>query len=591
MSKNMIKYKKMIDNRGETMDNVTLLMWTYYIVAITLIVLILSLIQRTKQNKYKKKSESLEKEKNLITSIPVLTELSKIETILKNEKLEERFSNWHEQFDHIKSNKLPKVSDMILDLDYLIEQKNYQGADFKIAKVEIEIHKLKTKTNILLEEIREITLSEEKYRNIVTGLKTAYRELFQTFNKNKSDYAKIAKPIELQFENIDKRFQQFEEYMEHNDYDEVIHVVKALDDMINHMKVIIEEIPSILLLANNLIPKRMEEVEKLYNKMTKDGFSLEYLNVDYNTVETNKKINEIINKAKILNLEDSLFELKTLLDYYDSLFNDFEKEKISRNVFEEGIEIFKNKLNKTNKVVKDIFSQLEKIKNNYDLSNEDLEKLDNLNKSLTIINDNYKLLVESSKNKLFPYSKLNKDIEQLTISLKELEDNLDNLLKSIGNMHDDEIRAREQLDDVKALLNKAKIKIRSYKLPIIPNNYYIELKEAKAAIDEIVKELDKKPIVIKTLNIRVDTARDLVLKLYNTTNEMIKTAMLAEMAIVYGNRYKSNKLPVEQGLNNAEILFNKGDYKLSLETSINTIDLVEPGIYQRLLNAYSREKA
>jgi septation ring formation regulator len=572
------------------MDNITLLMWTYYIVTIILIVTVLCIVQKSKEKKYKTKSEFLEKEKNLITSIPVLTELSKVETILKNEKLGEEFNAWNERFDIIKNNKIPKISDMILDLDYLIEQKNYDGADFKITKVEIEIYKLKTKTTVLLEEIRKITLSEEKYRNLITSLKTKYRELNQTFIKNKTDYSNVSKPIELQFENIDKRFQQFEEYMDHNDYDEVIHIVKALDEMINHMAIVIEEVPSIILLAKDIIPKKMEEVENLYKKMIRDGYPLEYLNIDYNAIETNKKLSCIISNVKLLNLEDSLFELKTMLDYYDSLFNDFENEKLSRTIFEESINNFKNKLNKTNKVIKDIFSQLQQIKNNYDLSENDLNKLENLNKGLTVLNDNYKLLTESSKNKLLPYSKLNKEVETISMSLKELEDNLDNLLQSIGNMHDDEVRAREQLDDVKKLLNKAKTKIRSYKVPIIPNDYFIELKEAKEAIDEIVRELDKKPIVIKTLNIRVDTARDLVLKLYNTTNEMVKTAMLAEMAILYGNRYRSNKLPIEQGLNNAEILFNKGNYKTSLETSINTIDIIEPGIYQRLLNAYANEK-
>ena len=42
---------------------------------------------------------------------------------------------------------------------------------------------------------------------------------------------------------------------------------------------------------------------------------------------------------------------------------------------------------------------------------------------------------------------------------------------------------------------------------------------SKDGLEEIVRELDKKPIVIKILNIRVDTARDLVLKLYNTSGE------------------------------------------------------------------------
>ena len=105
-------------------------------------------------------------------------------------------------------------------------------------------------------------------------------------------------------------------------------------------------------------------------------------------------------------------------------------------------------------------------------------------------------------------------------------------------MKDDEVRAKEQLIDINKFLVKAKGKMREYKLPIVPNNYFIQLKEAQNAIKEVTNELNKKPIDINTLNTRVDTARDLVLKLYNFTNEMVKTSMLAEMAIVYGNRYR-----------------------------------------------------
>ena len=36
-------------------------------------------------------------------------------------------------------------------------------------------------------------------------------------------------------------------------------------------------------------------------------------------------------------LVDSIFELKTILDYYDNLYNDFEKEKISKKMFEEYV--------------------------------------------------------------------------------------------------------------------------------------------------------------------------------------------------------------------------------------------------------------
>ena len=103
----------------------------------------------------------------------------------------------------------------------------------------------------------------------------------------------------------------------------------------------------------------------------------------------------------------------------------------------------------------------------------------------------------------------------------------------------------------------------------------------------MVSELDKRPISIKTLNIRVDNARDLVLKVYNTVNETIKTAKMAEMAIVYGNRYRVTNKDVDFGLIKAENLFNKGNFRSSLENAINAINIVEPGIYKRLLEEFN----
>ena len=108
------------------------------------------------------------------------------------------------------------------------------------------------------------------------------------------------------------------------------------------------------------------------------------------------------------------------------------------------------------------------------------------------------------------------------------------------------------------------------------------MQEAYLAIDNVKKELNKKPISIETLNIRVDTARDLALKLYNSAKEIIKSAYMAETSIVYGNRYRSLNNGLDVALIRAENLFFKGEYKKSLECSINAIDEIEPDFYQNL---------
>ena len=150
------------------------------------------------------------------------------------------------------------------------------------------------------------------------------------------------------------------------------------------------------------------------------------------------------------------------------------------------------------------------------------------------INNNYKVLLDHTGNHTFAYSKLLKEVEGLLSNLNKVEEKLDNSLDVIGSMRDDEVRARQQLEEVKMVLRESKLKMRDYKLPVIPDNYYVELKEASLAIKEIVKELEKKPITIDVLNTRVDTARDLVLKLYSKTKELLKIATLSETAIVYG---------------------------------------------------------
>lgn len=557
---------------------------------VVIIVFIILALQKSKtKNKYKKMLADLEYEKNQIASSPVGPELAKVETYLKNEKLEVMYNDWQERLEDIKETRIPKITDMLIEAEYSISQTDYKSAMYKIAKLEMEIYKVRTKSEFLLEEIKELTTSEERSRALITKLKSRYRDLFEKFIDTKSEFGNMAPSVELQFENISRRFEDFENIMDKNQYEEVGTIVGAVEEMLNHMEVIIEEMPAVVLIAEGILPKKIEEIKNIYQKMVDEGYPLDYLNIEFNIEEANKKIKDILDRAKVLDLEDSVFDLKVLTDYFESIFTDFEKEKIIKAEYEEADKTLKNKLDKTNKLVNDIFEGLDELKRLYDLKEEDIQSLEEVRKEMHELNNDYENLKVHTNNQTFPYSKLTEEVETLVIKLADIEEKLDKSINVIGSMHDDEVRARQQLDEVNLLLKDAKGQIRNYNLPVIPNSYYIELREASDAIKEIVKELGKKPLTIETLNTRVDTARDLALKLFGKTKEMIKTAMFAEMAIIYGNRYRSTEIELDKNLNYSEVLFNKGEYKKSLELSINSLNKIEPGIYEKLLDFYSEE--
>ena len=113
--------------------------------------------------------------------------------------------------------------------------------------------------------------------------------------------------------------------------------------------------------------------------MTRDLYQLDYLNVEYNIKETEKKVKNILDRVKVLNLEDVTFELKTIINYYDSLYNDFEYEKSCKNTFESNIKTFKAKLVRTNKIISNLMGQLTDLKSTYDLSEEDVKRLNIIN--------------------------------------------------------------------------------------------------------------------------------------------------------------------------------------------------------------------
>ena len=558
------------------------------LIVIILIIVLIVVLKKKRKNYYLKLCKNLDTEKNLIGSTPVLLELSKLEPIIKNEKMEEKYQKWQDEFAYIKDEELPKIDDLLIELDTLIDKKEYNLAKSKISKCEIGLYKAKERANYLLDQIKEITLSEEKYRNIITKLKTKYRELNKEYQDHKNLYEEMAEAIELQLENIEKRFLEFETAMDQNQYTDVVHIVKALDTMIEHMEIVISEVPDLLLMCKQMIPKRIKEIEDTKEKMESDGYPLDFLSIDDNMAEAKKNVSVILDRIKVLNLEDCMFELKTILDYLDSIFVAFEKERLSRKVYEEASKDFEKKLNKTVKLVTDIYEQLDDIENMYDLNKEDVKIIDEVNKDLIVIKDDHHKMLEKVKNKATPYSSVNDEVEKLSNRLKQVESTLDIALKSLGNMYEDEQRAREQLEEIERLLKECKEKMREYKLPVIEDRYFVELSEANEAILEVIKELSKKPIAIKTLNTRVDTARDLVLKLYNTTVSMIKTAKMSEMAIVYGNRYIPLHEDIEEGINRARNLFFKGDYTSSLKVSVDTIKLVDDNFERKLL-AYEKE--
>ena len=259
------------------------------LLAIILYVAIKNALVNKKKKNVLRNIDRLTTEKNLIISSSLITELAKAEKLVNNKKTEKEVSEWHTRFNEIENTDLPALTDELVDIETSLMDKKFDESLDKLEQCEKNILRVKAKSIKLLGEIKELTESEDRNREAITKLKSIYREVVFKYNKNKNDYQEVASRIELQFENIDKLFSAFEVAIQNKEYEELSKIVKVLDDMINNISVVIEEAPTIVMMATMILPKKMSDIKTISTKLTRDGYNLEYLNIDYNNILNNNE--------------------------------------------------------------------------------------------------------------------------------------------------------------------------------------------------------------------------------------------------------------------------------------------------------------
>ena len=209
--------------------------------------------------------------------------------------------------------------------------------------------------------------------------------------------------------------------MEQYAYEEVGRIVKGIDVLIRNQGVVIEEAPTIILMGGSLIPNKTKDIKVISERLISEGYNLDYLNLDYNIEEANKKLQDIFARLNVLNVEDSLLELKTISEYFDNIYNDFDKEKQARKIFEEYIRKVLVKANKLEKINNGLYKKLDVIKYSYDLTDEDVRVIEIIRQELIQIKKDYNEIVDAHRNKSFAFTRLGKEMETLNVRLSKTE--------------------------------------------------------------------------------------------------------------------------------------------------------------------------
>ena len=127
------------------MDNIFLIIIVTLLISIVLLFITYMIIRRNNTKHYKNKVTELDIEKNKLINVKILSEITKVRTLVKTDNLQHKLDDWDKKFNNIKDNMLPQLTDEISEVDFLVDKYDFKGAIRKMATIEMKIDKLRRK--------------------------------------------------------------------------------------------------------------------------------------------------------------------------------------------------------------------------------------------------------------------------------------------------------------------------------------------------------------------------------------------------------------------------------------------------------------
>lgn len=569
-------------------DNLTFIILGVVLVVIVTIVIIL----KSRKNKYKRYTATiteLDRDKVRVIHTPIDHELAKLNKVIKNVDLLVLLGEWHSRWDELKKVRVREITNAILSVEDNVERGRFKGVEADLDKCKELIEKLRSDAKKLYDEIYAVSKLEDTIRDKFTKLKIKFRKVKKLFLDNEPVLIYMKAELDQKVEDITDHIAQLEHVISVNEYEQAEKMIEDITKEIEAFELLIENLPDLLIVVKQFIPRKIVDLENNYDNYKKKEVPLKHLRFEDSIREVREMSEEILNKMKKLTFSDIEAQISGIIEFCDGVKTIVDNEVNNYYVFRDNYEDLSQTVEDITLYTQNLKDEIEKVKVLYEISDFDESDYLKFETEIIAINNRFQNLKIIPREGDFYYD-LNESVVAILEDAKATIDNVKDGTDRVLSLRADEQRAREQIVEIQYLVDTSKEIMRNANIPVVPGEFRTYVADAKDGIKYIIDELEKTPICVDTLNKRVDTSLELAYKLYNNTKRIIKEAMLAESAMLYGNRYRSSFENVDREISKAEKLYFDGKYHNCLNTTVNILEKTEPGIYEQIKAYFEKAK-
>jgi septation ring formation regulator len=553
-----------------------------YIIGI--IVFIIALILAgviLKRNSFKE-IDRLEQWKIDIMNRPVLEEMSKVKQLNMTGQTEVLFERWRNEWDEVVTIDLPNVEEYLFDAEEYIDKYRFKRAKEVQSKIDQKLAKTESKINKILAELNELVGSEEKNRMEIEQLKEAYREARKNLLAHRYSFGKSETQLELLLDSVVIQFDLYEEKTVNGNYlearEEVLLIKGKLEDIAMKMDII----PELLTECQSGIPAQISELKEGYRGMVEQGYYLEHISIQDETERLETELASYLSSIEKLDIIEVQSGVQVIKETIDVLYDLLEKEAHAKSYITKNEIQTANMLEVAHQSSELLKAETKVVQQTYHLKEIELEQTRQLDKRLSDLSNRYLVLKYKIEQNETAHTLLGEELQDIKDELESVQSEQIAYKEKLQMLRKDEMVAREKITYIKKRMNDCLRLVAKSNIPGLPEDYKYLFEDAKEAIQNVILQLEQKPLDMQAVQQYLELAVLTVEKLTQRTNDLIENVALAEKVIQYGNRYKSRYPSVANGLKKAEQEFRGFNYQEALEQAATAIEEIEPGALKRI---------
>lgn len=472
------------------------------------------------------------------------------------------FDKYSKKYQDILSIDDEYASNLITQLNNLVANKQYNGIKNIVANTVEAVESLRNSVEQLTADLKNEIKPEEDSRKRILSLKEEYRNVKQAIMSQDSSLNFIVPSFNKVFAKLDSLFLEFDNCIDSAEYEDANKLIPTISKVILALKKSKDNIPSLCLQSQNVIPNKIDELSMLHSRLINEGYRLDHLYFDRYKEKWSNLLEEIRAKLSSLDITDVKENCSIILNEIDEMTSLFNKEVDDKEFFvSENKNIYHLVVDLEQTFLK-LISLLPNLKQIYlidDVENEKIEFLKDEVNRLGGIKRELETLIHSPIPQ--PYSvlkdklvDLKNNYDVISVKVDEFKSFISFLKSSCEESYNLIFAYYYRLKQIESTLRTINVEKCFVTFnPLIDNCYDL--------LNKISVLLNDKPINVKEINNLVIELNGIANTLFDNVDSTYNDAQLAESSIIYANRDRYQRSEVHSELCILEENFYKGDFK------------------------------